>query len=138
MKSGVANCCRRRLSAAETHRGGPELAQSATAADLVAQWMEPADDHLMVVGCYEGSIVGLGAATAGEGGRGTIACCYVEEEARGVGVGSALVAALMDYLATHGCDDVDASALPGDRHTKQLLEAAGFKARLLVLHRRLR
>jgi hypothetical protein len=34
-----------------------------------------------------------------------------------------------------GCRDVDALALPGDRLTKQRLEAAGFTARLLVLNR---
>ncbi len=35
------------------------------------------------------------------------------------------------------CTDVDALALPGDRPTKQRLEAAGFTARLLTLSRRL-
>jgi GNAT superfamily N-acetyltransferase len=87
-------------------------------------------------------VVGLGAATAsvraGSTGRsGRIECCYVEEEARGVGVGTALMASLATWCDERGCQEIDALALPGDRLTKQRLEAAGFTARLLVLSRRL-
>ena len=39
--------------------------------------------------------------------------------------------------AARGCSDIDALALPGDRSSKQRLEAAGFVARLLTLNRRL-
>jgi hypothetical protein len=48
-----------------------------------------------------------------------------------------MVGSLVDWFAAHGCTDVDAVALPGDRSSKQLLESSGFKARLLVLHRSL-
>ena len=41
------------------------------------------------------------------------------------------------WCTEQGCDAVDALALPGDRTTKQRLEAAGFTARLLTLSRRL-
>ena len=43
----------------------------------------------------------------------------------------------MDWCTAWGCTEVDALALPGDRTTKQRLEAAGFTARLLTLSRRL-
>jgi hypothetical protein len=45
--------------------------------------------------------------------------------------------AAVEWCGTWGCTDVDALALPGDRSTKQRLEAAGFTARLLTLSRRL-
>ena len=45
--------------------------------------------------------------------------------------------AAVAWCATRGCSEVDALALPGDRATKQRLEATGFTARLLTLNRRL-
>ena len=61
----------------------------------------------------------------------------MEPDARGVGVGSALMEAAVAWCEAQGCRDIDALALPGDRATKQRLEAAGFTARLLTLNRRL-
>ena len=83
---------------------------------------------------------GLAAATTFTRGgttvrSGRIECCYVEEAARGVGVGTALTESVVAWCAEQGCRDIDALALPGDRHSKQRLEAAGFTARLLVLNR---
>jgi GNAT superfamily N-acetyltransferase len=95
---------------------------------------------VLFVGTYEGVVVGIAAGRlAPVGGRtlGRIECCYVEPDARAVGVGSAMVEALVGWFGEQGCTDVDALALPGDRSTKQLLESSGFKARLLVLHRSL-
>ena len=54
-----------------------------------------------------------------------------------MGVGTALMDAAVAWCREQGCADVDALALPGDRTTKQRLEAAGFTARLLTLSRRL-
>ena len=83
----------------------------------------------------------LGATVAPARGplamRAFIQCCYVETLARGVGVGSALMTSAVEWAAMRGCAEVDALALPGDRSTKQRLEAAGFTARLLTLSRRL-
>ncbi len=45
--------------------------------------------------------------------------------------------AAVEWCAARGAGEVDALALPGDRTTKQRLEAAGFTARLLTLSRRL-
>jgi hypothetical protein len=45
--------------------------------------------------------------------------------------------AAVGWCVAAGCEEVDALALPGDRSTKQRLEAAGFSARLLTLSRRL-
>ena len=73
----------------------------------------------------------------GESSLGIVDACYVEPEARGVGVGRALLDDLVAWFASSGCRGVDVTALPGDRATKNFLEGAGFKARLLTMHRTL-
>jgi GNAT superfamily N-acetyltransferase len=122
--------CRELLAAARqeagTRRGGDRL----PAGDLVT-----GPTRLVLVGEFEGAVVGLAAGHLRPPHVGWVDCCYVEPAARQVGVGGALMAALLGWFAERGCTDVDAVALPGDRETKQLYEAAGFSARLLVLHR---
>jgi GNAT superfamily N-acetyltransferase len=129
------------FSAASAMRGGPALLGAMTPESLVARWADPAGARLLV-GEYEGAVVGvLGATVApareGLATRAMVECCYVEPMARGVGVGSALMASAVEWATSQGCAEVDALALPGDRSTKQRLEAAGFTARLLTLSRRL-
>ncbi|MBV8949825.1 MAG: GNAT family N-acetyltransferase, partial [Actinobacteria bacterium] len=72
-----------------------------------------------------------------EASIGALDACYVEPEARGVGVGRALLDDLVRWFESTGCRGVDAAALPGDRDTKNFFEAAGFKARLITMHRAL-
>ncbi|HLN15916.1 MAG TPA: GNAT family N-acetyltransferase [Acidimicrobiales bacterium] len=106
-------------------------------ATLVAAWAADADGYL-AVGTIDDVVVGLAAGRTerrGERLLGLVTACYVEREARGIGVGTALLGSLVEWFAGRGCTGVDAPALPGDRATKQLYEGAGFKARLLVLHR---
>ena len=129
------------LAATAGHRGAalllaatPDLAQPET---LFEQWLT--DGHVRVfVGTYDEVVVGLGAGRVvqlGDYPVGRIECLFVEPDARSVGVGEAIVDGLVHWFASKGCTDVDAVALPGDRSSKQLLESAGFRARLLVLHR---
>jgi GNAT superfamily N-acetyltransferase len=129
------------LVAAESMRGGAALVGDTTTVTLLERWTGADAMALLMVGEYEGVVVGLGAVTAVGGSRGVtrghIECCYVETGARGVGVGSALMEAAVAWCSERGCETVDALALPGDRTTKQRLEAAGFTARLLTLSRRL-
>lgn len=149
---------------AAARRGGATLLDEAVAAapgaDGAAGWLRgrPGDpaageaSRVLLVGEFAGAVVGVGAASVfppgtatgpqppgnGEPRRvGRIAWCYVDPPARGVGVGTALLRALVDWCGAQGCRDVEAVALPGDRATKQLYEAAGLKARLLVMHRHL-
>ena len=133
------------LDDARAGRGGVTLTGDATPDALWARWCTtgsgtPAPATVLYVGQFERAVVGLGAATAvtraGTGElSGRVECCYVEAAARGVGVGSALMASLVARCTGQGCHDIDALALPGDRLSKQRLEAAGFTARLLVLNR---
>ena len=105
------------------------------AEDHLAPWAPGDRPAMTLLGLYEEAVVGLAAACGEPGGLGQLLGCWVEPEARGVGVGTALVTGLVGWLEGQGCRGIDAAALPGDRSTKQLLEAAGFSARLLVLHR---
>ncbi len=128
------------LGAAATMRGGPALVGDATPATLLARWTSPEGAAALFVGEYEGAVVGvlgLTEAHTGTGPRSLVECCFVEDGARGVGVGAALLEAAVEWSSRRGCAEIDAVALPGDRPTKQRLEAAGFTARLLTLSRRL-
>jgi GNAT superfamily N-acetyltransferase len=127
------------LDGAGAMRGGPALLGRETTESLLERWSGP--EAALFVGEYEGAVVGLLAVSRSEpvAGRvgGLIECCYVEPDARGVGVGGSLMEAAVAWSRDRGCTDVDALALPGDRQTKQRLEASGFTARLLTLSRRL-
>jgi GNAT superfamily N-acetyltransferase len=130
------------LESARSMRGGATLAGSANAAGVMERWTGRSAPSALFVGEIHQVVVGLAAVTAAvragaDGPSGRIECCYVEAAARGVGVGTALMAAVVDWCAAQGCGDIDALALPGDRSSKQRLEAAGFVARLLTLNRRL-
>lgn len=98
-------------------------------------------DALVLVGALDLVVVGFAVSTYdtdGQGSRwGRLGACFVEEEARGVGVGRLLLEQSLAWMAEQGCAGADGAALPGDRGAKSFYEAAGFKARLLTMHREL-
>jgi GNAT superfamily N-acetyltransferase len=123
-----------------SRRGGDLLvaAHPAPSADaLVAEMGDPG--RLVLAGTLDGYPVGYLRAhveALADGRRlGVIEEVYVEPDARGVGVGEALVAAALAWCRGHDCAGVDAPALPGDREAKNFFETHGFSARLLVMHR---
>lgn len=63
---------------------------------------------------------------------------FVHPDAREVGFGDALLATALDHARTNGARVLEASALPGDRETKNLYERAGIKARLITVSTELR
>ncbi len=58
----------------------------------------------------------------------------VEEGARGVGIGAAMMGHVRELARARGCVSLDANALPGDRNTKNFFESFGMKARLLTVN----
>ena len=62
---------------------------------------------------------------------------FVEPDARCVGVGRALMEAVVEWATDSGCHGVDAEVLPGDRSTKNFFEAFGLVARKITVHRSL-
>jgi GNAT superfamily N-acetyltransferase len=127
-------------AAARDVRGGDALLARSSprpADSLVDGWYR-SEDAVLFAGTFDGVVVGLGAGILEHVDTtliGRVACCYVEPEARGVGVGGTLMAALVEWFTERGCRAIDALALPGDRDTKQLFETSGFKTRLLTLRR---
>jgi GNAT superfamily N-acetyltransferase len=100
-----------------------------------------ADDHAVLVGTIDDAIIGYAVVRAEKlrtgDTLGVVTDLFVESEARAVGVGEAMMEAILEWCNEQGCNAVDAFALPGDRQTKNFFEESGFTARLLVMHHRL-
>lgn len=95
----------------------------------------------VVLGTIDGVPLGYGVVrvdSLADGGRlGVVTDLYVDPEARGVGIGEAMMNHLVDHAGEAGCVGVDSEALPGDRHTKNFFESFGLVARSIVVHRSL-
>ena len=97
------------------------------------------EDALLVVGTIDTAVIGYGALrieTLHDGSRlGHMTDIYVLPEARGVGVGEAMMGLLLDWATQLDCVGVDSLALPGDRATKNFFETHGLVARSISVHR---
>ena len=100
-----------------------------------------ADDALVVVGTVDDAVVGYGTIRLVElhdgSTVGRVNDIYVLPDARGVGVGEAMMELLMAWAGRRGCIGVDSLALPGDRGTKNFFETHGLVARAITVHREL-
>lgn len=119
--------------------GGDVTGYDAGALDrrLRARMGDP--NTVVLVGTVDEVVVGFALGRlddrGGHGRQGLLDACYVEPMARGVGVGRLLLDTVVAWLEGQGCLGVDGTALPGDRQAKNFFEAAGFKARMLTMHR---
>jgi GNAT superfamily N-acetyltransferase len=68
---------------------------------------------------------------------GNLTDLYVLPEARGIGVGEAMMESAIDWCRARGCIGIDSIALPGDRATKNFFESFGLVARALRVHKSL-
>lgn len=140
-----AELCRDALELLDGRRGGPLFARRESGL-LAKALLRPgglsrllADPRRrVIVGTIEEAVVGLAIGRVdpvGEASVGVVDALYVQPESRGVGVGHAMLHALVDWFEVSGCRSVDANALPGDRETKNFFEGMGFKARLITMNR---
>ncbi len=131
----LAEAGRRELT---RHRGGALWARREGRRPAPEQLLGDPDHHL-VVGTIDQTVVGYGILRVEELATppplGRILECFVEPEAREVGVGEAIIGALIAEATARGCGGIDAFALPGDRAAKNFFETHHFTARLLVMHR---
>lgn len=99
------------------------------------------DDAALFVGLIDATVVGFAAVERQPlyDGRavGHLTEIYVLPDARGVGVGEALMGAVEDWCRSRECVGIDSIALPGDRATKNFFESFGLVARALRVHRAL-
>jgi GNAT superfamily N-acetyltransferase len=106
---------------------------------LAAALDDPARHTL--VGTIDEIVVGYGVAhveALRDGTRlGVVDDIYVEDEARGVGVGELIMGELVGWCRHQGCIGIDVIALPGHRAAKNFFEESGFTARMIVMHHRL-
>ena len=98
-------------------------------------------DHRVLVGTIDGVVMGYAVARLerlNDGSRlGVIDDIFVEEGARGIGIGEGMINDIIAWCEEAGCVGIDAMALPGHRLTKNFFEDSGFSARKLVMHRSL-
>ncbi len=69
--------------------------------------------------------------------RGIISHAYVEIEARELGFGDTMIEFAIAAVRGAGLTGIEATALPGDRDTKNLFERAGLTARKLTVYKSL-
>jgi GNAT superfamily N-acetyltransferase len=126
-------------------KGGEVWAATAARRDplaegFAAELAEPG--RAVLVGTLDDAVLGYGAARLqplDDGRRlGVVTDLFVEPRGREVGIGEALMDALVDWCREQGCFGVDSLALPGDRATKNFFESFGLTARAIVVHRSLR
>jgi GNAT superfamily N-acetyltransferase len=56
---------------------------------------------------------------------GVIEGIYVDPDARGCGIGELMMSVALDWFRSQGCVGVEATALPGERATKNFFEEHG-------------
>jgi GNAT superfamily N-acetyltransferase len=115
----------------------PELAGAFETDAFAARLADPT--RLTLMGTIDQVVMGMALGrieTLRDGDRlGRLDGCYVDPGARSVGLGHLLIDSMMSWFEAERCIGADGIVLPGDRDGKNFFESAGFKARLLVMHR---
>ena len=101
------------------------------------------EDSYLIVGTIDGLVFGFVWARiepllpqAAPERIGVVRLVYVEEEARSVGVGEAMLAAALEQMRALGIRRFDAIVSPGHRFAKNFFESAGFSARRITMYHR--
>lgn len=103
--------------------------------EIAEEWSrrcKMADVNVAVIGDV---VVGYLVSNLGDDGVIRIDQVWVTPEARELGFGDELLARAIAEGRERGAVGVEGTALPGDRHTKNLYERAGIVARLITTFR---
>ena len=128
----------------EARGGAVDSLQHSHAAAGEGHWeayLGAPDSSALLIGELDGKPVGFAAVElvrlAPEFSMVSITSLWVHMDARGVGVGSALMGEIEAHAHKWGADGLDSRALPGDRATKNFFESFGLVARSISVHRSL-
>ena len=123
------------------HQGRP-MPIRPSLSDFVATTAGAQPSSAAIVGTIDDIVVGYATVTIEtllDGSKlGVVGELGVLLEARGVGVGEAILDEIVTVCRGADCRGIDSYALPGTRETKNFFETFGFTARLLVVHTDLR
>lgn len=123
-------------------RGGAMLLATAgrqePMADRFAQELND-PTALVLCGTYDEAVVGYAVTilTPDDEGRrhARVTDLHTLPDARHVGVGEAMLDAILAWSRQHGAASIDAVVLPGARESKNFFESFGLTARALVVNR---
>lgn len=128
--------------ALEDARGGEALVGQVRRlcdVDLVAREIASGIGSALVVGLFDEIVAGFAHAVVRRDDDSDahiqVDAIYIDPPLRRVGVGEAMLGEVARYAGEQHASSIDVVALPGDGATKSFLEATGFRARLLVMHR---
>lgn len=113
-------------------RGGEQFAGAEIAGPAV-DVASSSPDEAVIVGTIGDDVVGV-ATVLRTGRRARLVELFTHPEARGVGIGHAMLGEATRLAHTWECTDLDSFALPGDRDTKNFFESHAMKSRLLIVH----
>jgi GNAT superfamily N-acetyltransferase len=140
----LADLWRTAAAAARAARGGAALLAELPALDAVDDVLRSgldAPDRVVVAGSFDDAVVGIATArvhrpvSAPHRPLAVVEVLYVDPEARGVGVGEAMMDVVLRWGEKAGCHGIDAPALPGARDAKAFFETMGMVTRALIMHR---
>ena len=99
-------------------------------------------ESVLVVGELDGVALGFAWAKLADllpqadGDRvAVVRLIHTDADARGVGIGEAMMTLVFDHYRPHGITKWDAIVSPGHRNAKNFFEANGFKARRITMNR---
>lgn len=103
--------------------------------EIGAQWVERCATDDVWVAYMDDVVVGYMVALLGSDLIIRVDQVWVTPEARELGFGDALLAAVIANARDRNGVAVEGQSLPGDRHTKNLYERAGIVARLITTYK---
>lgn len=103
----------------------------------VADWAMVLNDCHVIVGHIGDVVVSFLVAASTDHHVWRVDQVWVTPEARELGFGDAMLADSIAEARRRDAIGIEGTALPGDRHTKNLWERAGIVARLIVTYRAL-
>jgi GNAT superfamily N-acetyltransferase len=134
----IARCALQALTSIDQYRGGALSAARFANTDLRSELSKTVgrDDVCTLIGTFDDVPVGF-AIAVDRAPLAEVFSIYVDPEARGLGIGEAMLGGLIDWARARKLDGVTAEALPGDRSTKNFFETFGLVAHRLVVYRSL-